>query len=218
MWYYYGVFIWYDNFYAAMKTLFITILFLAGTYTAGSQTIGVQAGIRLNTSAIRYAGVDISRKAGFEGGLSYQHPIGLPGLNFRAAILYFNQEFSLENDMGNNTGITYHFMEDNLKLPLIVEWTPFPAQIKPFVQAGLYTSYAISGNIKDSDSRNSIIYEKAGHRLDYGIVIGAGVYLTRQIILDVRYEHGFAGRNLMLGDQTVYVCNKGYSASLRYLF
>ncbi|MFV0313372.1 MAG: outer membrane beta-barrel protein [Dysgonomonas sp.] len=201
-----------------MKTLFISILLLAGTYTASSQNIGVQAGIRLNTSTVRYTGVDISRKAGFEGGFSYQHTIGLPGLSFRVAILYFNQEFSLENDMGNNTGITYHFMEDNLKLPLIAEWSPFPAQIKPFVQGGIYTSYAISGNIKDSDSGNSLKYEKAGHRLDYGIVIGAGAYLTRYIVLDIKYEHGFAGRNLMLGDQTVYVCNKGYSASLRYLF
>ncbi|MBF0650064.1 MULTISPECIES: porin family protein [Dysgonomonas] len=201
-----------------MKTLFISILLLAGAYTVSSQNIGIQAGIRLNTSTVRYTGVDISRKAGFEGGLSYQHPIGLPGLSLRAALLYFNQEFSLENDMGNNIGITYHFMEDNLKLPLIAEWTPFPTKIKPFVQAGLYTSYAISGNIKDSDSGNRIKYEKAGHRIDYGIVIGAGVYLTRHIILDTRYEHGFSGRNLMLGDQIVYVCNKGYSVSLRYLF
>ncbi|MDR1504744.1 MAG: PorT family protein [Prevotella sp.] len=201
-----------------MKTLFISILLLAGAYTVSSQTIGVQAGIRLNTSTIRYTGVDISRKAGFEGGFSYQNTIGLPGLSFRVAILYFNQEFSLENDMGNNIGITYHFMEDNLKLPLVAEWSPFPTKIKPFVQAGLYTSYAISGNIKDSDSGNRIKYEKAGHRIDYGIVIGAGVYLTRHIVLDTRYEYGFSGRNLMLGDQIVYVCNKGYSVSLRYLF
>lgn len=201
-----------------MKILFATILLFVSTYTAYSQNFGVQAGVRINTSSIEYPGVDVSRKAGFEGGVFYRHPVGIESLNIRAGLLYFRQEFSLESDMGNNIGITYHFKEDNLKLPLTVEWRPLPISIKPFLQAGLYTSYSLSGKIKDSDSSSSLKYEKNGHKLDYGAIVGIGAYLTSHMSLNVNYEHGFSDRNLKLGDQFVSVKNRGCSIVLNYLF
>lgn len=201
-----------------MKILFAAILLLVGVNSVYSQGFGVQAGIRVNTSGIEYPGVDIKRKAGFEGGVFYRHPIYTESLGIRAAMLYSRQEFSLKSDMGNNIGITYHFKEDNLKLPLTVEWHPLPVLIKPFLQAGLYTSYSLSGNIKDSDSSNSLKYKKDGDRFDYGAVVGIGAYLTSHIILNVNYEHGFTDRSLVLGDQFVSVKNRGCSVMLNYLF
>lgn len=201
-----------------MKISIITILLFIGTYTLYSQNFGVQAGVRINTSNIKYSGVEISRKAGFEGGLFYRYPLNVEYLGFRAAILYFNQEFSLENNMGNNTGITYHFVEDNLKLPLTIEWYPLTGRVKPFLQGGLYTSYSISGKIKGSDSDNTLKYKQGSHRLDYGVVLGVGIYLTPQIALSANYEYGFAGRDLKLGDQFVSVKNRACSVALHYLF
>lgn len=201
-----------------MRIFFITILLFIGTYTVCSQNIGIQAGIRVNTSSIKYPGVDANRKAGFEGGIFYRHPMSIESLSLRAAILYFNQEFSLSNDMGNNTGITYHFAEDNLKLPLTIEWHPFWGRIKLFLQGGLYTSYSISGRIKDSDSNNALKYKQGSHKLDYGVIAGIGIYLTSQIALGANYEYGFANRDLQLGDQFVSVKNRGCSVSLHYLF
>ncbi len=201
-----------------MRLFFIAILLFISACTVYSQNFGIQAGVRLNTSSIKYSGVDTKKKAGFEGGIFYRHPMNIESLSLRAAILYFNQEFSLESDMGNNTGITYYFIEDNLKLPLTIEWHPTLGRIKPFLQGGLYTSYSFSGKIKDSDSDSSLKYRQGGHRFDYGVVIGAGIYLTPQIALGANYEHGFANRDLQLGDQFVSVKNSGCSVSLHYLF
>lgn len=201
-----------------MKIFLITILFVIGTYTAYSQSFGIQAGVRFNTSSIKYSGVEANRKAGFEGGVFYRHPMNIESLSLRAAILYFNQEFSLVDDMGNNTGVTYHFVEDNLKLPLTIEWYPLSNRIKPFIQGGLYTSYSISGKIKDSDSSVTLKYKQGSHKLDYGVTLGVGISLTPQIALGANYEYGFADRNLRLGDQFVSVKNRGFSVSVDYLF
>lgn len=201
-----------------MKIFLITILLFISTYAIYSQSFGVQAGVRFNTSNIKYSGVEISRKAGFEGGVFYRHSMNIESLNFRAAILYFNQEFSLENDMGNNTGITHHFVQDNLKLPLTIEWYPLSGRIKPFLQGGIYTSYSISGKIKGSDSNITLKYKQGSHKFDYGVIVGIGIYLTPQIALGVNYEYGFADRNLRLGDQFVSVENRGCSVAVHYLF
>lgn len=201
-----------------MKILFITILLSIGTYPVYSQVFGTQSGIRINTSGIEYPGVDINRKAGFEGGVSYRHSVSVLPLNLRTALLYYNSEFNLKNDLGNNTGITYHFVENNLKLPLTIEWRPLPGIVKPFIQAGLYTSCSISGSIKESDSSNSLKYKKSGHRFDYGALVGVGTSLTSHIALNINYEHGFTDRELVLGDQFVSVTNRGYSIILNYFF
>lgn len=203
-----------------MKIFFVTILLLISVNAVYSQDFGLQAGVRINTSGIEYPGVDIKRKAGFEGGVFYRQSLYVESLSIRAAMLYYRQEFSLKSDMGNNIGITYHFKEDNLKLPLTVEWKPFslPGMVKPFLQAGLYASYSLSGNIKDSDSSNSLKYKKDGDKFDYGAVVGIGTYLTSHIILNVNYEHAFTDRSLVLGDQFVSVKNRGCSVMLNYLF
>ncbi|MBK5719725.1 PorT family protein [Dysgonomonas sp. Marseille-P4677] len=202
----------------AVKILFIGVFLIAGICASYSQKFGVQVGARINTSGIEYSGVNISRKAGFEGGITYLHSVDALPLSFRAAILYFNDGFSLKNDMGNNTGITYHFEEDHLKLPLTIEWSPFTGAINPFLQAGLYTSYSLSGKIKESDSSSSLKYKKSSDRLDYGAIVGIGVYLTPHLALNARYEHGFMSRDLVLGDQFVSVKGRGYSIGLNYLF
>jgi len=201
-----------------MKRFLIIVLFITVTYTVYSQGFGIQAGVRINASGIDYPGVDIGRKAGFEGGVTYRMPISVLPLSIRTELLYNNSEFNLKNDLGNNSGITYHFVENNLKLPLTIEWRPLPGIIKPFIQAGLYTSCSISGSIKENDSSNSLKYKKSGHRFDYGAVVGLGTYLTSHIALNINYEHGFTARELELGDQFVSVKNRGCSVSLNYLF
>lgn len=201
-----------------MKRFLIIVLFITVTYTVYSQGFGIQAGVRINVSDIEYPDVDINRKAGFEGGVSYRHSVSVLPLSIRTALLYCNSEFNLRNDLGNNTGITYHFVENNLKLPLTVEWRPLPGIIKPFIQAGFYGACSFSGSIKDSDSSNSLKYKKSGQRFDYGAVVGLGTYLTSNLALNINYEHGFTDRELELGDQFVSVRNRGCSIVLNYLF
>ncbi|MBB4035319.1 opacity protein-like surface antigen [Dysgonomonas hofstadii] len=201
-----------------MKIRLIIILLLASTCNAFSQSFGVQAGIRVNASGIEYPGVDISRKTGFEGGVTFRQPLYIKSLSIRTGLLYFMQEFSLKNDMGNSTGITYHFSEDNLKIPVTIEWRPAKGLIKPFLHAGLYASCAISGRIKDNDSSNSLKYSGSSNRFDYGAIAGIGVYLTSSIALNANYEYGFSERDLSLGDQFVSVKNRGCSIALNYLF
>ncbi len=201
-----------------MKIFLISFLFIIGTYTSYSQSLGVQAGTRLNLSGIDYPGVEVNRKMGFEGGVFYRYSLRLLPLSLRASMVYFNSEFSLKNDIGNNVGITYHFEEHNLKLPLTVEWRPLPGLIKPFLNAGFYASYSLSGKVKDTDSNNSLKYRNNGHRLNYGAIVGIGVFLTPYIALNANYEYGFLQRDLILGDQFVSVKDRGCSVVVSYLF
>lgn len=201
-----------------MKKIFIAILLLICSYTTYAQTFGIQAGVRINTAGIEYPGVNISRKAGFEGGISYQYPISVLPLTIRAALLYSNNRFTLKNDLGNNMGITYNFEENNLKLPLTVEWKPLPGIIKPFLKVGLYTSYSFSGKIKESDSSNSLKYKNNSHKMDYGSIVGIGAYFTKNIAFSASYEHGFVRRDMVLGNQFVSVRERGCLFTLNYLF
>lgn len=201
-----------------MKIFLISVFFIIGTYTSYSQSLGVQAGTRINMSGIDYQGVDVSRKMGFEGGVFYRHSLRLLPLSLRASMLYFNSEFSLKNDIGNKVGITYHFEEHNLKLPLTIEWRPLPGIIKPFLNAGIYASYSLSGNVKDTESSSSLKYRGNKHRLNYGTILGVGVFLTPSIALNVSYEQAFSHRDLELGDQFVSVKDRGCSVVLNYLF
>ena len=200
-----------------MKIRLIAILLLIGTCNAFSQSFGVQAGIRMNTSGIKYPGVDVSRKVGFEGGVTFRQPLYVGSLSIRTGLLYFMQEFSLKYDMGNNNGISHHFSEDNLKVPVTIEWRPTKGLIKPFLHAGVYASCAISGRIKDNDSGDSL-YSGGSHRIDYGAMAGIGVYFTSRIALNANYEYGFSDRDLVIGEQFVSVKNRGCSIALNYLF
>lgn len=201
-----------------IKRFFIIILLIASSYTVYSQSLGVEAGVRINTARIEYPGVNITRKSGFEGGVFYKYPISVLPLNIRAAVLYSNSAFSLKNDLGNSIGITYHFEENKLKLPLTVEYKPFSGLIDPFFFAGLYTTYSLSGSIKDSDSSSSLKYRQNSHKFDYGSIVGVGASLTSHLALRAAYEYGFVRRDIILGDQIVSVRERGVSIQLNYLF
>lgn len=202
-----------------MKLLFTIGLFIISSYTCLAQGFGLQAGIKLNNSDVKCAGIEADTKAGIEIGAFYE--IALPVITtwkVNAGLLYSNHRFSLQDDYGNNTGITYHFSENNIKLPVKIRWQPDLGLIKPFINGGVYSSYMFSGKIKDSDSRESLKYKDSKDKIDYGISIGVGVYLMSHIGLNINYDMGFAERNIMLGEQFVSAKNKECSILLNYRF
>lgn len=201
-----------------MKTILVVIVFLFTVCSIKAQPLGLHAGITMNTSDINYPGVDVNRKVGFECGVFYQKPIVDEILDIRLDMLYFNNGFSLKYSIENNTGITYHFTEDNLKLPLTIVWKPEIKGIKPILKAGMFSSYAISGKVKDSESDSSLKYKNNSGRIDYGAIVGLGTYISSRIVLNVGYEYGFAKRSLCLGDQYVSVRNRRYLAAINYFF
>lgn len=202
-----------------LKLVCILLVIGVGTNITFARNIGVHAGIRMNTSQIDYEGVDINRKLGFEGGASFRQPV-VPGLGLDAcaAVMYFNQEFALKQQIGENSGSTYNYREDNLKIPLSVEWKPAIGKVKPFLKAGLYASYALFGKMPYKDSDESLKYKKNSHRFDYGVLAGIGVFLMPRIALYANYELGFAGRNIQLGGGYFSVKNRGCSLMLSYIF
>lgn len=202
-----------------MKKILIIILFITGATASYAQNFGVQAGLRINNSDIEYPGVDMSRKLGFEGGVFYESSIVKDNSwKINVAALYFNQEFNLKHQYDSNSGITYHFTENNIKVPATVKWQLISGKIIPFLRAGVYSSYSVGGKIKDSDSKESLKYEGNSDKLDYGMTFGAGVHLTSNIVLNANYDLGFADRKLALGNQYVSVKNRNCSVLLSYLF
>jgi len=202
-----------------MRLIFVIILFIVSAAGLQAQGFGVQAGVKLNNSKIEYPGVDVDKRLGFEAGVFYE--IALPVISswsVTPALLYSNSGFKLQDDHGNGTGITYHFTEHSIKLPVMIKKQFGIGPVKPFVKGGLYASYAFSGRVKDSETHHTLKYENDSDKMDYGASLGVGVRLLSRIGLDVNYDLSFAKRSIVLGDQFVSVKNRGSSISLSYLF
>ncbi|MDR2955391.1 MAG: PorT family protein [Prevotella sp.] len=203
-----------------MRVLFIIIMIIAsGNYTCLAQGFGIKAGVHLDNSDIKCSGVEADRKPGFEAGAFYE--LALPVMTawkINVGLSYYNNRFKLQDDYGNSTGITYHFSENNLKLPVTIKYQLDYEVIKTFISGGVYSSYMFSGKIKDSESSQSIKYEKSGDKIDYGVSVGIGALLLSHVGLNINYDFGFAERNIVLGDQYVSAKNRKCSILLSYIF
>lgn len=202
------------------KILIPVLLIACLPFHAQSQTVGIEAGLKLPQAVVEYSGVDMSRKIGFELGIFLQKEIGNGGdWNSRISLLYSYSGFSLGDNLGGGqAGITYHFVENSAKLPLVFEWHPGHSRCTPFGRIGLYSSYAIRGRLKAYGEDSGLHYQRGGDRFDVGSLLGVGVNLIRAVGLTANYEFGLRKRRLALGDQFVLVRNRAGLISLSIYF
>lgn len=203
-----------------MKVKLIAILLFSCAVSIHAQRFGIRGGVNIDNSSIEYNGLDADTRVGFHVGAVSEFDITQNGLLFNAALLYSQNGFTFKYDMGNNTGQTYHFKTNNLELPLHIrkEFAISPT-IKPFVQAGPYFSYALSGRIKmDKSSSMSMEFDKGGDRFDVGANIGVGCNVVAGLRLLANYGYGFTDNKIVLGSQYVKNKNRRWTVSAEYLF
>lgn len=76
------------------KIQIVVLLIVHLTFYAESQTIGIQAGLKLPQNGITYPDVDIHQNVGFEAGISISQKIdGWNSWNGRVALIYSYSAF-----------------------------------------------------------------------------------------------------------------------------
>lgn len=156
-----------------MKKLLLGAAFMASSF-AIAQTVGVKAG--MNTSTI--SSDDSDPKFGFYGGAYVNVPVA--------------KNFSIQPEvLFNNTGAKYH--DDNdlkvslsyISVPVMFQYNALP---NLYFEAGPQFSFLVDSKFKYKNvSLKANDYIKG---FDFGIGLGAGYYLTKNIGVNLRYVAG----------------------------
>lgn len=202
-----------------IKLVVITLLLLSmSVFTISAQQLGVRAGVDLNSSNIRFNNIDANLRTGFHVGVISDFDLPLIGWKINTGLLYSYDGFTLKQSYGNNTGITYHFNNNNLEIPINLRKEFNLLAVKPFVQGGVYASYLISGRVKDGTSSNKMEFKSSNDRIDVGLNFGVGASVISKLRLVANYNLGFNRKQILLGQDVVSYKNAFWSLSAEYIF
>lgn len=200
------------------KLLLVLLALLAFT-NVNAQKLGVRAGVNLSNPKVELSGLDAKSYTGFNVGITSDFNLPLNGWKINAALLFSNQGFALKQDYGNNSGVTYNFTTNTIEIPVNVRKEFNLLMFKSlFVQAGLYSSYALTGRVKDGDTSHSLDFNSNSDRFDGGLSIGAGSYITKNIQILINYDYGFSESEVKFGDQVIGSRNRRWAFSAGYMF
>lgn len=201
-------------------SLFLVLLAFVSSGTLKAQKIAVRTGVNLGAPKIDFNGVDETTRVGFNVGLTSDFSLPLIGWSLNASLLYSNQGFVLKQDYGNNIGVTYNTTINTIEMPVNVrkefKLSNFIKSL--FVQAGLFSSYTLSGIAKDKDGSHSLGFLNNSDRFSTGASVGCGSSITNNIQVLVNYDYGFSGSKMTLGDQVMTLSNRRTMISVAYMF
>ncbi len=106
-----------------------------------------------------------------------------------------------------------------VKVPLLLEYVLFGGnKSNVSIAAGPYYAYNLSSdqNVKiwaDIEEYEDKVADLTPEEMDYGVIGGVSVALTSKILLDARYQQGFAQ---VIDGRTIY--NNAYTVQLGYAF
>lgn len=198
--------------------LFLVLITLIPLMSLNAQRLGIRAGANLSTPKVELDGMDTKSYTGFNIGVISDFSLPLSGLKINTGLLFFNQGFTLKNDMGNNTGITYNFRTNHLEIPVNIRKEFNLLLVKPYIQAGLYSSYAISGRVKDGEGSESMEFKSGSDRLTTGMSFGVGSYIIDKIQVLISYDYGFTKSEIKLGEANIATKNRRWALSAAYMF
>lgn len=200
-----------------IKTLLLLVI-LISLSSVNAQQLGVRAGVNLSNTQVELNGIDTKSYVGFNiGGIS-DFNLPFDGWKINAGLLFSNQGFALKQDYGNNSGLTYNFITNTIEVPVNVRKEFNLLIVKQYIQAGLYSSYVLSGRVKDGDTSHSLDFKNNSDRFDTGFSVGIGSYLTKNIQILINYDHGFTKSEINFGDQVIASKNRRWGLSAGYMF
>lgn len=170
-------------------------------------------------------------QTGFQAGLAFN--VGITEmLSLQPEVLYSQKGFKSEFKSDFITA-SYEIKSSYIEVPVLAKVAFGSGNIKPFITAGPYAGYWLSGEIGDDEESESIDFDKAENdnlnRLDIGFNVGAGVALNAgpgQLTLDLRYGFSHISIDDEPEDADFFFTEGGYptskyqvlSASIAYLF
>ena len=200
-----------------IKTLLLLVI-LVSLNSVNAQQLGVRAGVNLSNTQVELNGIDTKSYVGFNIGAISDFNLPFAGWKINAGLLFSNQGFALKQDYGNNSGLTYNFITNTIEVPVNVRKEFNLLIVKQYIQAGLYSSYVLSGRVKDGDTSHSLDFKNNSDRFDTGFSVGIGSYLTKNIQILINYDHGFTKSEINFGDQVIASKNRRWGLSAAYMF
>jgi len=190
----------------------ILLITSAGTY---AQRLGVKAGYIADFSGISYPGINASSNDGFQVGVESDIPFRHAGIGIKTGLLYVNRGFKLTEDYSNGSGVTFYFRTNNVELPVVLYKEFNLLSLKAYAKGGLYTSYILSGKIRDGISSGTLDLN-GNARFDYGIVLGLGIKILPNLVFDIDFNHGLKNKKYKFGDNTISEKNSRIAFSMIY--
>ena len=200
-----------------IKTLLLLVV-LVSLNSVNAQQLGVRAGANLSTTQVELNGIDTKSYVGFNIGVISDFNLPFDGWKINAGLLFSNQGFTLKEDYGNNSGVTYNFITSTIEVPVNVRKEFNLFIVKQYIQAGLYSSYVLSGRVKDGDTSHSLDFKNNADRFDTGFSLGIGSYLTKNIQILINYDLGFTNSEINFGDQVIVSRSRRWGLSAGYKF
>lgn len=194
----------------------VFLLVLIGVIPLEAQQFGFKSGVVVDNSKIDLPDVDVELKTGFNGGLVGNFALPLTSWGINTGLSYSYRSFSLKNDYGNSSGISYHFKMHGVEIPVNVYKEFNSIIIKPFIQAGLYASYTLSAKVKDGEASRSIEFEKNADRFYIGTNISIGSKLTSKLRFLATYGFGFAENKYIFSDLPISYKSRNLTLSIEY--
>lgn len=197
---------------------FLFLVIVVSCFSVNAQQLGVRAGVSLSNTQVELNGIDTKLYVGFNIGAISDFNLPFASWKINTGLLFSNQGFALKQDYGNNSGVTYNFTTNTIEVSVNVRKEFNLFIVKQYIQAGLYSSYALSGRIKDGDTSHSLDFKKNTDRYDTGFSIGVGSFLTPKIQILINYDHGFTKSKINFGDQVIVSKNRRWGLSAVYMF
>jgi len=156
-----------------MKKLLLGLAFIGGSFTF-AQTLGLKAGLNVSTISAD----DSSSKAGFYGGAFVNLPVG-KDFSVQPEVLFNGVGAKYDGNSDLRANLSY------ISVPVMFQYNALP---NLYLEAGPQFSFLVDSQFKYKNLSVKANDDVKG--FDFGIGIGAGYYVTKNIGITARYIAG----------------------------
>ena len=205
-----------------MKKIFLGLALIAGTFvfaqntstdaTPPSTSSKIKFGLKAGLNVSNLSNMDMNSKTGFYGGVFVNIPVA-KDFSVQPEVLY--SAVGAKEKGGSNAKLEIEY----ISIPVMFQYKVLP---NLYVEAGPQFSFLMDARLKDSEG--SLLLKDATRGFDFGIGLGAGYNITKNIGVNVRYTAGFSDivnkshRYLYGYDRTGSVKNGVFQVGVHYKF
>ncbi|MEN4760543.1 porin family protein [Chryseobacterium sp. C39-AII1] len=183
-----------------MKKLLLGLAVVAGSFTF-AQTFGLKAG--LNVSSISHD--EMKAKAGFYGGAFVNIPVA-KDFSVQPEVLYNGAGAKFDDSSDDKINLSY------ISVPVMFQYNALP---NLYLEAGPQFSFLIDSKYKG----NSVSVDSDDFKgFDFGIGLGAGYYVTKNIGITARFVAGLTDVAKKVGNYQLEGKNNVFQIGLAYKF
>lgn len=176
-----------------MKKIFLGLGLIACTFafaqstststeatTPSTSTSKIKFGLKAGLNVSNLSNMDMNSKAGFYGGVFVNIPVA-KDFSIQPEVLYSATGAKEKGVSNAKLNLEY------LSVPVMFQYKALP---NFYVEAGPQFNFLIDARLKKSESTS--LLKNGTQSFDFGIGLGAGYYITKNIGINVRYTAGLS--------------------------